>query len=196
MEKIRELESLAELAVALGASQAKALGSDQIVVEDRLAGFCVEPRCPTYGLSASCPPHVSGPAGFRQMQQSHPYAVVVKLDVPASVLFGNDRPLVMRVMHEIVAAVEQEAVRLSYVQAQAFAGGSCKMIFCEDEPNCAKIATGECRHPEESRPSLSGFGVNVSKLMKSCGWDTKIEMVQSASDDGKMSWVAGLVLFG
>lgn len=194
IETTKHLEDLTEYALSIGASAVNALPSEQIIVEERLAHFCVEPRCPTYGLSPSCPPYVSGPEGFRQLQHTHPYAIVIKVDVLASILFGNDRPVVMHIMHEIVSGVEHEAIRLGFAQAEAFAGGSCKLVFCEDEPDCAKLTTGVCRHPDLARPSLSGFGVNVARMMEACGWDTKMGPKETGQENGTMSWVAGLVL--
>jgi len=195
-ETTQQLESLTDFSLSLGASLAAVIPSAQILVEERLAQFCVEPRCPTYGLSPSCPPYVSGPAGFRKLQESHPYAIVIRLDVLAGVLFGDDRPVVMQVMHEIVSEVEHEAARFGFANPQAFAGGSCKLVFCADEVNCAKLTTGECRHPDVARPSLSGFGVNVAKMMDACGWETKMGPPDPDAGNGTLSWVVGVVLVG
>jgi len=54
----------------------------------------------------------------------------------------------------------------------------------------------ECRHPQHARPSMSGFGINVSELMKSCGWSSEINVREGESDSEYMSWVAGLILIG
>jgi len=59
------LNRLARLACDQGACGAAIIPTAAIVVEDRLADLCRNPGCENYGLSASCPPHVSGPAGFR-----------------------------------------------------------------------------------------------------------------------------------
>lgn len=57
------LKELAQLACQLGASDARAIYTTEISVEDDLAKLCQEPGCENYGLSAGCPPHVAGPAG-------------------------------------------------------------------------------------------------------------------------------------
>ena len=192
----RQLNRLVETALSLGASAAKVLPSAEIITEQRLANFCLEPRCPTYGLSASCPPYVAGPEGFRRLQQTHQFAVAIKIDVLAAALFGDDRPLVLRVLHEVVSGVEHEAVRLGYAQSQAFAGGSCKVIFCSEEEDCQKVSSGVCRHPQVARPSMSGYGINVAKLMESCGWNTKMITHDTRPEEGAISWTAGLVMIG
>jgi predicted metal-binding protein len=165
----QQFTDLIQLALDLGATYAKVIPSAKIFTEDRLAYFCVEPRCPSYGLSPSCPPHVTGPAGFRQLQKTHQYAIAVRMEVPSTTLFSDDKGLVLRVLHDVVAGVELEAVRRGFTRSQAFAGGSCKQIFCADETDCARLSeAGECRHPSTARPSMSGFGINVVELMKTC----------------------------
>src|SRR5208337_5510679 len=86
-----ELRDLIQLAGRLGATDAKVIGTEEIVIEDNLARLCAEPRCENYGLSAKCPPNVSGPDGFRKLLQNYRQAVVFKIDVPSEVLFSNER---------------------------------------------------------------------------------------------------------
>ncbi|MDH3957775.1 MAG: DUF2284 domain-containing protein, partial [Desulfobacteraceae bacterium] len=75
------LEKLTQLACQLGASDARAIYTTDISVEDDLANLCREPGCENYGLSASCPPYVAGPDGFRKLLNTFKYAVVFKIDV-------------------------------------------------------------------------------------------------------------------
>ena len=103
----------------------------------------------------------------------------------------------MRRLHEVTAGIEQAAVRAGYHGSKAFAGGSCKKIFCRDQAECRVLSEGgECRHPQYARPSMSGFGINVSELMRVCGWPADINTHDSTGDSDEMSWVAGLVLIG
>jgi hypothetical protein len=43
---------------------------------------------------------------------------------------------------------------------------------------------------------MSGFGINVSELMKACGWPGNIKTSQAEAAADPMSWVAGLILVG
>jgi hypothetical protein len=43
---------------------------------------------------------------------------------------------------------------------------------------------------------MSGFGINVSELMKTCGWSSDINVRKADSSADSMSWVAGLILIG
>lgn len=193
----RDFKELVQLAFRLGASNACIISSSDVSVEDDLAQLCREPRCENYGLSPSCPPHVAGPPGFRELQSHSKQAVVVKIDVPTAILFSDERRGVMQLLHEIAAGVEQAAVKLGYSRSKAFAGGSCKKIFCGDYTTCRVVSEGgECRNPEHARPSMSGFGINVSKLMQAAGWPAKMATQQTDAGAEPMTWVAGLVLIG
>ena len=100
----------------------------------------------------------------------------------------------MKLLHEIVAAVEQAAVHMGYRNSRGFAGGSCKLLFCPEEADCKVVSGGEdCRYPESARPSMSGFGIDVGKLMRSAGWSGEKADPEA---DSTPTWVAGLVLIG
>jgi len=190
-----DLEPLVRLSFSLGASKARVISSNDILVEKNLAELCVN-NCENYGLSINCPPHVSGPEGFCQIKKNCRHAVVLRIDLPSAILFSSERGEIMQLLHEIVSEVEQAAIQTGYVQSKAFAGGSCKKIFCHDHAECRVLSkNGECRYPR-ARPSMSGFGINVSELMKTCGWSPDVHARASESKTDSMSWVAGLILIG
>ena len=191
------LQALEARARQLGASRAIAIPSTQVPVQDRLAELCLPPKCPNYGKAASCPPHVSGPAGFRSMVESHPYALVVRVEMPARILFSMEALGAAQNMHTLVAGVEQAAKQLGFTDSKGFASGSCKPLFCAEEDGCQELReTGTCLHPDEARPSMSGFGIDVSVLMQNCGWSDDISLQPPKEGEERMSWLAGLVLVG
>lgn len=188
------LNDLVQYALSEGAANAKCIASAGIPLEEGLVEHCT--TCPSYGFSMSCTPHVSGPSGFRAMQRQLPWAVVIRLVVPFSALFSNEKRELGRFLHELVAAIEALAVDMGHVSSRAFAGGSCKNIFCRGHPDCRRLSGGPCRHPDVARPSMSGFGINVSELMQTCGWSSKLDTLDAAQGSESMSWLAGLVLIG
>lgn len=191
------LNSFIQKAISLGASEAAIIASKDILVEDNLANRCVDPKCIYFGLSPTSPPHVGGPEEFRQHQKTHPHAIVVRIIVPSAALFSIEGKDIMRLLHEVVSGVEKEAIRMGYTDSKAFAGGSCKMIFCDHHLNCQRLSEkGECRNPHHARPSMSGFGIHVADVLKKCGWQVNLNDKDSAPDAEKMSWVAGLILIG
>jgi predicted metal-binding protein len=187
------IDALTTFAEHAGATKARCLPPESVRVEDKLSDLCREPRCPYYGQSMSCPPHVSGPAGIRKLLQSCKHVLVIRIEIESASLHGADRPAVMRLLHEITAEIETEANRLGFHQSIGLAGGSCKESFCADQPNCRVLTgQGECRHPHHARTSMSGYGVNVGELMKSAGWSNKLFTPDDVGQ--QLAWVAGLVL--
>jgi predicted metal-binding protein len=191
------LQELIDLACRLGASEAAVISTTEISIEDDLANMCREPRCENFGLSANCPPHVAGPDGFRQLLENYDQAVVFKLEVPAEILLSDERHDIFGLLHEISAAIEQAAVGKGLRQSKAFVGGSCKQIFCRDHPDCRVLIEGSaCRNPDRARPSMSGFGINVSRLMRTAGWTMNRAGSRNGSDSTSTATVSGLVLIG
>ncbi|KIX14708.1 DUF2284 domain-containing protein [Dethiosulfatarculus sandiegensis] len=171
-QKLSEvLNQMLELARLSGASKAAVVAREDIQAEPSLARLCIEPRCSNYGLSPTCPPHVSGPEGFVEYLKETLWAVFVKIDLPDLSLHIEEKRELGKMMHEMVAALEELAKENGYANSRAFAGGSCKNLFCPDHKNCRVLEKGgPCRNPGKARPSLSGFGVNTLKLMKAAGW--------------------------
>jgi len=191
------LHELEHMACRLGASSATCISTGDISIEDDLVRMCREPRCENYGLSSKCPPHVGGPDEFRELVNNFKHALVFKIDVPSDTLLSSDRQNVFRTLHEMAACIEQSAVTLGYPQARAFAGGSCKQLFCHQHPFCRVLKeNGSCRNPHLSRPSMSGFGINVQKLMHTAGWPMTWVTGKDKAKKQSVSPVCGLVLIG
>jgi predicted metal-binding protein len=193
---IKKVEQLNQEAKKHGATSSAILSSKEIQAKDNLAKLCNgETTCPNYGQAGSCPPHVEGPAQFRKWQRQSEFAIAVKIDLPTSVMFSDERKGVMQMLHQIVATVEQKAIEAGFNNSRAFAGGSCKQLFCEDQENCCVVAGRKpCRDRDVARPSMSGFGIDVARLMQSCGWSSQKAEKPHTSDSDETSWVAGLVL--
>lgn len=190
------LEELIQMALRIGSGVAdvEAISPSDISVEAHLADLCREPKCGYYGLSANCPPYVSGPAEFRDLLQNCKHVLAIKIDFPEGFLFTelND---ILKLMHEIVADIEKSAIKLGYSNSRAFAVGTCKAIFCDEHERCSAIDGGKCRYPQYARPAIEAYGVNVHELNKAAGWlvnrDTKVESNQESTGA-----LYGLVLIG
>ena len=191
------LGQIDQLAIKLGASATKFISTKDILVEDVSAKLCQEPGCENYGLSASCPPHVTGPSGFRELLKNYDRAIVFKLDVPSEILLSSERRDVFRLLHEIAAGLEQEFVEMGYHHSKAYAGGSCKQLFCHEHSDCRAIKDGgRCRNPGNARPSMSGYGINVEKLMQVAGWSMSWVNRGNHTKSESMATLCGLVLIG
>ena len=188
-----DAHQLIQQACRSGASDAALISTGDILIEDNLATLCKDPGCENYGLSKSCPPHVSGPDGFRKRLKNYKQALVFKIDVPFEILISNQRNDWFRLLHEIAAGIEHAAAVMGFTRSRAFAGGSCKQIFCPDHVACRALAReGECRHPEVARPSMSGFGINVTRLLQTVGWP--MDNSKTDPDRSATGTISGLVL--
>jgi predicted metal-binding protein len=87
----------------MGASDAMVILSSDILIEEKLAKLCEEPRCINYGLSSSCPLNVIGPAGFRELKTKLNNALVVRIIVPSEVLFSSENRELGKYLYEIVS---------------------------------------------------------------------------------------------
>ena len=191
-----QLAHLIQEAKRLGATSSASILSKEIQVKDNLAKLCNgEYTCPNYGLAANCPPYVGGPVEFRKWQAQSKYSITVKIELPTSVMFSDERKGVMQLLHQIVAAVEHKAIAIGFEKTKAFAGGSCKELFCDDQEKCCVVAEKKpCRHMEFARPSMSGFGIDVTQLMLSSGWSASKAEKSILPDKDSTSWVVGLIL--
>ena len=76
----------------------------------------------------------------------------------------------------------------------SFAGGSCKQLFCEENETCCVLADKlPCRHMNDARPSMSGFGIDVIQFMNTSRWPV-VKTKQNKGGPEDSSWLAGLVL--
>lgn len=191
------IEELIRTALTLGATEAGSIPAREIPVRDKLARYCIEPGCPGYGKSMSCPPNVAGPEKFRQMTGEYETALVVKIDLPMEILLSDQRLDLMVLLHQTVAGVERAAREMGYSRSRGFAGGSCKMLFCADKPDCRVLAgRGGCRNPDSARPSMSGFGVDVAGMMKAAGMSYNRALTEEEQKKNPLGTLAGLVLVG
>jgi predicted metal-binding protein len=137
------------------------------------------------------------PKQFRQLLEQYESALVFKFDVPMEILFSEGRREVARVVHETSADLERLALAGGCISALGLAGGSCKPIFCGQEPNCVVISQGkECLHPDSARMSMSGLGINFNQICKKLGWqefDPDKAKGRKSPSEGLM---AGMVLVG
>jgi predicted metal-binding protein len=194
-QKNAKIKELIQDAHKSGATDVVIVSTKDIVVDNNLADRCREPRCENYGLSKSCPPNVAGPSAFRKQLEKFSQAIFLKIDVPSETLYSSERREIFQLLHEIAAGIEQYAVKMGFANSQAYAGGSCKKIFCHNHLECLSLSEkGKCRNPQYARPSMSGFGINVAKLIATAGWTMSGVTHDTDSTTTKMANVYGLVL--
>ncbi|MFO8032057.1 MAG: DUF2284 domain-containing protein [Desulfohalobiaceae bacterium] len=190
-----ELQVLIQEARELGATDAVLLPVQEIEVKDSLAQKCSQPKCINYGLSKSCPPYVAGPDAMRKQLAVLYWAVFFRIEVPSETLYSSQSQELFQLLHETAAGLELSARDKGFASAQGYAGNSCKKLFCEEYLECrAATQDGICRNPDRARPSMSGFGINASKLYQAAGWSLKGRVHDNGNERVNMSSICGLVL--
>ena len=188
------LDELIQDVVESGATELAVVSTQGIIIDDHLANKCREPRCENFGTSINCPPHVAGPAALRKQLEKFTRAIFFRIDVPSEILYSSEYLEWFRLLHEMAAGIERSAVKRGYADATALAGGSCKKIFCDNHSDCLVLSEkGKCRYPRSARPSMSGFGINVVKLVEAAGWTGSVGHGMGSSAT-KMAGIYGLVL--
>jgi len=182
--KNREFDFLLEEAKKLGAREAKIIGSNKVVVEDRVLLKC-RTGCDSYGKKFVCPPVTPTPDEFRKMLREYRKILIVKFPAEAEVeedvgrnlqrnqyspeipsdlrertkefwgLWGGDKRRILLAMLEL----EKAAFNRGYTLALSLTAGSCTL--------CAKCNTeATCTHPTMARYPEHALGVNVKKTLK------------------------------
>jgi predicted metal-binding protein len=180
-----DLSTLCEEAKKLGAIDAKAVKSSDIVVDPRVTLKCRVPLCGYYGNSLMCPPNVISASEFQEVLTRYEYAVLVQIEVsiPEEVIQAaknadnlaelfEDKNYVKRMLSkakglgEIVTKIEAMSFNMGYRLAAGFSGGTCTL--CDE---CVTKHPGEpCRHPFQARPAMEAVGIDVIKTVEKAGF--------------------------
>jgi predicted metal-binding protein len=175
-ELLGDLETYGRLAIdEWGASDAKIIATDTVVIDDRVRMKCGYPKCMFYGTNAHCPPHAMDLDAIRKIVGMYSHGLFFRLDVPTSEFAGpavarnGTMPALLKT-HQLVTNIESRAFYDGYHLAVGFAGGSCKSIFCPGQP-CSALVTGSpCRHPAKARGSMECAGMDVFTMATRVGW--------------------------
>ena len=170
----KQLQRYGDLARELGATDACAVRSSQVPVDDRVTLKCCVPKCFGYGTCANCPPHALKPDETRKIVAQYRWAVALKLDVPPEVIVRDKATIEPRVaayqkMFQVVNQVESAAFYDGHYLAVGFAAGSCKSTFCFDQ-DCQVLKGQKCRLALRSRPSMEAVGIDCYRLATELGW--------------------------
>ncbi len=185
--KSKEFNFLLEEARRLGALEAKIIGSNKVVVEDRVLLKC-RVGCDSYGKKFVCPPYSPTADEFRKMLKEYRKVLIVKFPADAEAqedvgrslqknqyspetpsdlrertkefldVWGADKRRILLAMLDL----EKAAFNRGYTLAVSLTAGSCTL--------CAKCnIEATCTHPTMARYPEHALGVNVKKTLKNAG---------------------------
>jgi len=200
----KEFVFLIEEAKKLGASEAKIISPDKVVVEDRVVLKC-KSGCHMYGHKFVCPPFTPTPDEFRKMLKEYGSILIAKFhsnaeakeDVGRNLLknqyapdtppdlrdrtkefwdaWNGDKRRILLAMLEL----EKAAFNRGCTLAVALTAGSCTL--------CEKCnMEGTCVHPTMARYPEHGLGVNVKKTLKKIGMSVKFPFERNPEGIGML----------
>ena len=185
-EKIGSFDFLRQQALELGATDARIIPVDKIIIEDRVVFKC-ELGCEKYGKTLACPPYAPTPEKFRKIVKEYHYAMFMKFNSQAEApqelikyLSKNDSTVSKEIKSKIddfwaawkidnqklrnaVLKLEKLAAEKGYILATGLVSGSC--ILCEK----CNVEKGVCINPTMKRYPEEGVGVNVKATAESAG---------------------------
>ena len=181
-------EFLRDLALELGAADAKIVAASEIVVENRVVIKC-RIGCNKYGKTLMCPPYAPSVEEFRKILSEYNYALVFKIksqaeataEVAKLLSKKEDDPSLTdemrkkvqdfwaswkadkRELLQKVCALEKAATTKGYTLALGFTTGSC--MICDE----CNVKDKMCLHPTEARYSAQAVGINVLQTLENAG---------------------------
>jgi predicted metal-binding protein len=165
-----DLERYRQKAVELGATDARIIRSNDVVVDPRVLAKCLFPKCPVSGTNINCPPHTPDAGWVKKVVEGFQYAIFFKVDGPYEKDSATSHEIKVKNL-EIVSKIEAQAYYDGYYLALGFGGASCKTTLCSNE-DCSALQAGKsCRHPLKGRPSMHAVGMDAYKMAVRVGWD-------------------------
>ena len=178
--KNNTFDKLVETALGAGASAAKIIPAQIVVVDYRVRLKCEVPRCAGYGQYFTCPPYVMDVDTFKRTLLGYEWCLLVQVEaedidstdkgngrIDRTVLKENrdrHRPFKLKLL-EVVEIVEASAFKNGMRFAAGFVGGSC--VLCE---RCVENKTSDrCVHPFRARPAMEAVGIDVFKTTENAG---------------------------
>ena len=86
----QDLEKYRQRALELGATDAKLITIDMVVIDERVRAKCSIPLCASYGRSVNCPPYTMELEQMRKVVNEFRYAIFSKLEVPVEKITGPE----------------------------------------------------------------------------------------------------------
>jgi len=191
----KDYRDLAALAKGRGASCARVIDADNIVLDRRVRLKCEIPVCSSFNRHLMCPPNLMPVEEFERIVRSYGKALLLQVEDEIDSSDRTEEGICkelddsiaptdsQRALHRIVNELEAAAFKKGFYLATGLIAGEC--LLC---PECIGPASGEaCRRPFEARPSMEAMGIDVVKTCRNAG------LKVSLSSKEKVRWT-GLVL--
>jgi predicted metal-binding protein len=148
-----DLKRFAELAVRMGATEAKLIDPKDIVVKDWVRLKC-QYGYGHYGKSLTCPPYSPTPEQTRNVLKGYSHAILMRVPDESSAT------------HDMIAKLERHVFLSGYHSAFGLVAGPCE--------RCEKCNLQHCVYPRLARPSLESSGIDVYSTARKNGFDIEV----------------------
>jgi predicted metal-binding protein len=148
-----DAEDFVELAVRMGAVEAKAVDPKSIVVRDWVRLKC-QYGCGNYGKSLTCPPFSPTPEQTRKALKGYSSAILMKV---------RDESIST---HDMIAKLERHVFLSGYHSAFGLVAGPCE--------RCKKCNLQHCVYPRLARPSLESSDIDVYATARRNGFHIEV----------------------
>ena len=71
----KDLEKYRQRALELGATDARVITADKVVIDERVLAKCTYPKCTRYGTNINCPPYAMSLDQVRKVVSNFRYAL-------------------------------------------------------------------------------------------------------------------------
>jgi len=171
------------------ADEAKIVRAQDIPQDPRVILKCSHPKCPAYGRSGSCPPHITG--DFQKAKEylnAYEWSIVYRVNIPREGLRYLTSPSQIEALrskelfHALGSVLRYVYGKGDVIERAAFYDGHyfvinchfgpCLYEYCEKFKDCQEIKIGRCRFPYRAKPSVEQFfSIDFLKLAVQLGWE-------------------------
>jgi len=148
-----ELKHFAELAVRMGAVDAKVIDAKNVIVEDWVRLKC-QYGCGNYGKALTCPPYSPTPEQMKLALKGYSRAILMRL------------PDESVATHDVVAKLERHVFLAGYYSALGLPAGPCE--------RCKKCNLKHCVFPRLARASMEASGIDVYATARKNGFHIEV----------------------
>ena len=174
MNNLEKYKEFIEMAVKLGANDAKIIKTDSIITAEWTRWKC-RYGSQEYNKSLCCPPNSPTHHETREMVDCYEYALLVhftaNVDKETEDLLEKIK-VTTRIITKIITTLERDIFLAGYYKAFALSAGPCNL--------CAECTLKDCRNPKIARPSMESCGIDVYSTVRNNGY--RIEVLKDISD--------------
>jgi predicted metal-binding protein len=173
-------EAIVRTALHLGASDAKLITSDQVILGNWVRAKC-HYGCPYFGKTLTCPPFTPSIDEVRNILSEYEKILLMRFEQIPITENPNENEFVKEFekrqteANDATLNIEKQLLLKGYYKVFALEPGRCNR--CSD---CAN-ETGKCRFPLQARPAPESFAIDMFKTVENAGWCLEVKTKLSQS---------------